>query len=780
MAASSFSVRTVVACLFMILSTAFVSLTLARHSLADNHRHVDLRADTILTRFASPETIEVVAADKQFQQNYLDAIQLTADLTKRLADTFRSVPEVRQASDQVEAYRRQLAERTTGDASRSVRRQIFGLPSPGDATMAALTDGMNKAMSDVFSNIGASLLKDVGGAALFLGTGLGGGAAQGLDLASASKATEVAAKVASDNGQQATGLNPAIMNVAMGATASLLGSVNVTSLVGSASGLIKNVDIRGAALGLAEGLGNGTSAGLQLSPRAAALQAPPGNTTGEIAGTFAFGLTKSVTSNINTSSFSTANLAGMLQGVNISQFTGGQAVSAIALALSSGLGNGAASGLKLTQATLAPPAGNTISDTLGAFGFGLVNSVATNINTTDLLSSAKNVNFKQLIGNVSLGQTGLSFGSGLSSGVAAGLKLATQIVDAPDPNSSEVPAVAGNFAFGLTKGLVENINGTMLLNSAQSSGGLSMLMGAVDVGRVAQGTAMGLLQGAGDAVNAMGGVQALINGTAVMPMGTLQTTPMTFNDSVGGAATGLGLGLGGQGTITGVMLLSQLNVTSLIQGLTGKDGGGSMAMMPAPAAPAAPATPAAATNTTGAAPVRRAESWSSSALSGYQKYALPADIVRRQAQVGAISTNNSFNLSLVINAGTISELGQRVIDTIGCEGFGGLALLGLGLFESGTISLSSASSVNITFIKQAIPRGTLRFTNNGNMYTIDGVVVADNIESNILGAAAGITVNGSTVITFAVFLTLHSKCSFVLFFLFRIWTSSREESLGFY
>lgn len=735
--ANGVSLRTVAACLFMIMSTAFVFLTLAKHSSRAIDHHHDLRSDDLLSRLASPETIKVVTADKQLQRNYLDAIQITADLTKRLADKFNSIPEVREASEHVERYRSILASRT--EADRLFPRQ---LPNPfsSDGMDSSIVAGMSKALGDVFSNIGTSLLSDVGGAALFLGSGLGAGAAQGLNLAPANMTKTVAAKVASDNGQQATGLNPAIMNAAMGATASLVGAVNVSSLTGTLGSLASGVDIKGIALGLAEGLGDGTSAGLQLSSKAAALQAPPGNTTAAIVGTFGFGLTKTVTSNFNTSALDVNKLTNMLQSVNISQFTGGQPVSQIALTLAQNVGNGAASGLKLTQAPLAPPAGNTVGDTLGAFGFGLVNSVTTNINMTEVLSSAKNVDIKQFVGNVSFGQTGQSFGSGLGSGVAAGLKLTNAIADAPNPNNGDVPSVAGNFAFGLTKGLIENVNTTMLLASA-SSGGLSQLTGSLDVGRVAQGAAMGVVQGAGDAINMMGGLQALINGTAMMPTGPLVTTQMNFNDSVGGAASGLGMGLGGQGTLVGVQLLSQLNVTSLISQFTGQSAAPATGVSTAMMSPAPASQPAGGNGT---AVARRS-------------YLLPEDIRRRQVQVGAISTNNSFNLSLVINADTISQLGQRAIDAIGCEGIGGMVLLGLGLFESGTISLNSVSSFNLTLIKQAIPQGTLRFTNNGNTYTIDGVVVSNNIDSNILAAAGGITVNGNPVINFVVFLVIHSR-----------------------
>ncbi|POS70949.1 hypothetical protein DHEL01_v210656 [Diaporthe helianthi] len=208
------------------------------------------------------------------------------------------------------------------------------------------------------------------------------------------------------------------------------------------------------------------------------------------------------------------------------------------MSLAQGIGNGASSGLKLTQANLAPPAGNTASDALGAFGFGLTNSLTSNLNTTSLTSGSalQNININQIIPN--LGMTAQSFGSGLGSGAAAGLKL---------------------------RSVTENVNLTQLTSGNSPLAGAA---GNIDIGRAAQGVAMGLVQGAGDAVNMMGGLQALINGTATMTQqAAIPLRTLAFNDSVGGAATGLGTGLGGQGTLVGVQLLSQLNVTSLVEGL---------------------------------------------------------------------------------------------------------------------------------------------------------------------------------------------------------------------
>lgn len=443
-----------------------------------------------------------------------------------------------------------------------------------------------------------------------------------------------------------------------------------------------------------------------------------------------FGLTKSLASNVNIKSLMSSVGGG--GGFDINTITGGQPISMIAMSLATGIGNGASSGLKLTQANLAPPAGNTTADALGAFGFGLTDSVTTNLNTTQLLAMVKNANVGGAVSNINLAQTASSIGTGLGSGAAAGLKLSSAIVGAPDPNAQDIPNVAGNFAFGLTKSVTENVNMSSLA-SGLSSGGGSALGGAtanLDIGRVAQGAAMGLIQGAGDAVNSMGGLQALINGTATMSTTPLPAGNMAFNDSTGGAATGFGQGLGGQGTLVGVQLLSQINVTSLLDGLVNGN------------ASATPGVAAAPRNGTGV--VKR-------------NHFLPMEVVRRQAEVGAISTGNSFNLSMVFNADTISSVMQRSIDALSCEGVGGLVLIGLGLIESGTIS-SSGGNLNTTMIKQVLPKGVMHFTSGGNTYDIDGTIVGDNLD-NVMNAANGIIINGSPVIKFAAFLALHSKWS---------------------
>lgn len=721
----------------MLLLSSLVTALGVSGQVDTNIQARDADVADLFSGIVSPETARAAAKDQILRRHVEDAVDLVADLSKMLAKRFEDVPELQQASLSLERYRNSLSDSPSGTKTRrqDLLSGLGGLLGGGTGTAPAapgatesgaagggLLSGLTGGISSALSGLGNSLLQDAGGASMFLGIGLGAGAAQGLNVAPAGMTQQIAAKVAADNGMNATGLNPAIQNAAMGATASLLGSVNVSSLIGGAGG---SLDLNGLALGAANGIGNGVSSGLKLSPQAMAMEPPKGNSTADIANTFGFALTKSLASNVDTSKLS-AN------SINISQFTGGVPTSQIAMSLAQGIGNGASSGLKLTQASLAPPTGNTASDALGAFGFGLTNSLTSNLNTTSLTSGSalQNININQIIPN--LGMTAMSFGTGLGSGAAAGLKLNSAVVNPPDPNGNDAPSVAGNFAFGLTKSVTENVNLTQLASGGSPLAGAA---GSIDIGRAAQGVAMGLVQGAGDAVNSMGGLQALINGTATMPQagaGAIQPNTLAFNDSVGGAAMGLGTGLGGQGTLVGVQLLSQLNVTSLVEGLVGNNTGAGAAGAPS----------------NGTAVARRS----------VRQVLSSAVLPRQESGVTTVSNGNSFNLSVVFNADTISSVSQRVVSALTCEGVGGLVLVALGLLNSGTISTNGVTTgVNVTTLQQVVPKGLIKITSDGNEFAIDGQKVIDNLQGNLLSAADGISINGNTAIRFAAFLAVHSE-----------------------
>lgn len=642
--------RVVVGALLLLAAILLVSPALASRTVwpASQPKHESRSAYDLLLKLLSPSTVTAVVTDKLLQQKFLDVVELTCDLTRQLALQFETVPELQQANEHIEKYRRKLG--SNAFLKRRDLGDLLGLGGSSEANATAtsldggILSGLTSSIGSALSGIGSSLIQDANSAGLFLGTGIGAGAAQGLNLAPAAMTMQVAAKIAADNGMNATGLDPIIQNAAMAATASLLGALNVSSLLSGAGG--GGVDIHSVALGLAMGIGNGTSAGLKLSLQAEAIQPPASNATGDIAGTFGFGLTKSLASNIDISKLTSS--AG--SSLNISMITGGQPISQIALSLARGIGNGASSGLKLSQDKVAAPEGTSAADVAGAFGFGLTQSITQHINISNLAS-----------------------GSSAASG------------------------------------LTRNLN----------------------VGMIAQGAAMGLVQGAGDAVNSMGGLQALVNGTAKVSATSLPATTITFNDSVGGAATGFGQGLGGQGTLIGVQLLSQINFTSLLARLTGNK-------------PSTGTEAATASLSNGTAVVKRHTFH-------------PAEIFRRQTGSHIDGNASSLSLSLIINADSVSAVGQSAINALTCEGVGGLTLVALGLASSGTFEMNTISSVNSTFIKEAVPKGIIHFTSGGNIFQINGTVISNNDGSGLLRAADGVLINGNSVQKFSTLLATHSK-----------------------
>lgn len=744
--------------------------------------------DTLLSNVMAQDTLRVLMRDRQVRRSYLALIDMTADLSRSVAERYQ-VPELEEASKSLDSYRQSLDVKQPGMSETTLAKRLFGIgeDKKNDTESAAegFLDSLLQPLTDALSGIGNAVAGDLTAPAMFLGVGVGEGAAQGLKLASAGTTKQVADRVIQENGMESKGFNPVIQNLGMGASASLLGAVNFSSLVGGG-----NINLQDIALSLAEGIGNGTASGLKLSPAAEGLEPSKNTDIPNVVGTFGFGLTKTVVSNIDLSKASS--------GLNISSLTGDTPLSLIALSLAEGIGNGTSTGLKLTKDPLSPPTGSSAADTLGAFGFGLTNSITRNIDIS-ALSSGSSFDITKFV--PSLGAAALSLGQGLGNGTVMGLHLTSRNV-APDTNGNDVPSAVGNFAFGLSKSVTENVNisaltatssfstmnasdlvskylpdaasglgkglgegiliglglqpdfevptriisdgsidaggvaenfakgftsrllangsASKLINSLGSSSsddsGLSFTgAGLVNIGKVTQGVAMGLVQGAGDAIEAMGGVQALINGTAVDPVNGLPNTTLTFDDSVNGAATGFGQGLGGQGTLVGVKLLSKLDLGSLIGGPSSK--------------------------------VRRSVSSAKSQIRTLD-----------ERQVAIFNGSSGFNLSVIINANTISSALQGGIDALTCEGVGGLVLVATGLMNSGVLSPNKASGGNAnSFLKQAVPPGLIQVSNAGNTFQLDSQKVVSSAGGSLVAAADGLNINGNTALRFAIFLVIHSK-----------------------
>jgi hypothetical protein len=311
------------------------------------------------------------------------------------------------------------------------------------------------------------------------------------------------------------------------------------------------------------------------------------------------------------------------------------------------------------------------------------------------------------------------FGKGLGEGVPIGLGIQ------PDPGmiplqmmpngTLDVSGVAQNFAVGLTSKLLANGTISKLMmglpnaDGTVSTSSTSGLLGSVDVGKAAGGFARGFIQGAGDAISAMGGVKALADGTAITPTMPIAESVVTFNDSINGGAVGFGQGLGLQGVMVANTILNSMK-----------------------------------TPTTKKRDVDTIDGRSISA--------------RQTDMVLANGTSSPFNVSAFVTPESLSLLIQKTLNLLTGEGIGGLALVGLGLINSGAIPTNTNSTAVLSQFNVMIPPGITHFTNAGYNYDVNTQLVVDSLNTSLIDAANGIEINGNKVPAFAAFIALHREC----------------------
>ncbi|KAK2040602.1 hypothetical protein LZ31DRAFT_578199 [Colletotrichum somersetense] len=736
----------------------------------------------VLDSIVTPGTVEAIGNDPLLRRTLMSMVDYTVDLSDQLAARYES-PQLQETKEALQEYKKIIQRNlgflededaksdsatepkkqrlpTLGDVlaadqnndgeTTPEKRQLPSLGSllggigtggggSGGGNMSAgILSGLLQPLTDGLKNIGGKLASNLDGPAMFLGIGIGAGAAEGLNLSTQAKIMQMAAKVATDNKQEATGLNPAIQNLGVGLTSTLLGSVNISSLAGSAGGSITD-QLQPIALSLATGIGNGTVAGLKLNPNAANLEPVNDSSIPNVVGTFGFGLTKTLTSNLDTNSlFNQAGNSDTMRKIR-------EILPAAASGLGNGLGEGATVGLGLQPDVAVamkqmPDGSIDFGGITQIFAKALTESLLRNGTANELLKKANfnsNDTTRQVMDVLPAVASGL--GKGLGEGATVGLGLqpdvAVTMKQMPD-GSIDFGGITQTFAKSLTSSFLQNGTANELFKkagdatkSAMSGGGgggipktIELNGQTIEVGKVAQGLSRGFLVAAGDSIQAMGGVSSLFAGNATIPTGPPPDTKVDFDDTVGGAATGLGAGVGGQGVI-------------VVYGLIKNPHGTNMSSAAAPALPATSAPAAAARRDVGF--VARQD---------------PPPIV-------SVDTNNGFNLSVVINAQTVSAAAQFGVNTLSCQGIGGLGLIGLGLIRSKTIStdmVSNGKNSNVTkVIKQVIPDGFIQIANEGHSYSIDGAVVRDSLDGSITNAANAIEINGIKLPSWIAFVVLH-------------------------
>jgi hypothetical protein len=531
------------------------------------------------------------------------------------------------------------------------------------------------------------------------------GASTGLNITDLQNAQAQASKVASSFNATATGINLAVQNLGNG----LAGQI--APALGSSGAL--SGSIGPAVFALASGIGNATAKALNLTNQAFG----PSNGSGieVIAGNLGLGVTTPIVSNIDFQAI--MNSAG---GSGIADALKKQ-LPQIAAAAGNGLGEGVKNGLGLQQTSQTPrsldrrqdPAdplqGIDLPATVNQFTKGLSQSLLTGVDVKNIASS---LNLTGNIGN--LGSTvdiralagGAGSGIGLGLAIGFGFKGTTEAT-LPSPSGGDDTALA---AETFTQNLVSNF----LLNSTivQSAGSAltdnaPQILKDVNIAQAAEGFARGAIEGVASALSSIGGFQNLIDGNfSDNALGNVPTLPSTgFNDTLNGSAVSFARGFTGEGTIL---------IGNVLKQMSGK------------ANKTEPSTRRDLDVAAGEAAVNKKESRSHKA------------IIVRQAQ-----DNTKSSSPLAISESTLSGAGQFGIDTLTCQGVGGLASVFLGVTSDTKDKTSLLSSPLDSQAANSLPQGPVEIRSKGNTYRI----VLSNAE---------ITINGLLIKPFAVLTALHS------------------------
>ncbi len=553
----------------------------------------------------------------------------------------------------------------------------------------------------------------------------------------------------------------------------ITGGGNTTTIVDSLAPPAKFLEV-----GLASGALTGMGINMTVTTAGKSAAAPMPSATGlsALAENLGSGLTTTIFQSSAVKGLLTINMSSDRPGGLLGGSTGivGQAV----LAFAQGLGGGAVSGLKIAAVT---NSNESFFNTSGAngiagnFGQGLSQTILSNIQSPPLNSLLTSLG--TVTGNINFAQVGTGFGAGIGQGAAIGLGLQSDVQD-----NSTVCGAEG-IAQGFAKGLVSSFlgNGTVLklasnLSSLMrvfggaspnasatpsSNGTLSPDAGAtagfsfsnLNIAKVAEGFAVGLISGAGSTVSTLQIISA-------------DTT--YFDDSVMGASTGCGRGLGSEGAKVVEAILnngkSSTGTTAPANPKTTTNGAASTDPM-APADVSIPVIPASSADsaipaTMEAAPTthkRFVRTLSSAAHFKSRKFVA---LKKRDALLP-----NATNLAGVrsnLNATTINPLINYGLSVIGCTGVGGFVGIFFGLIESKTLNISLADLAG----SMMSASGTLKIA--GQNVTLPDQTFVIKSSSNIysLNPAQGVMtvmVNGVRVNRLIGLAVVHSKYLFFLF-----------------
>ncbi|KAJ8112280.1 hypothetical protein OPT61_g5317 [Boeremia exigua] len=659
-----------------------------------------------LTTFLSTETITALKEDARLHHALLG---LTESLARSSCDIGQrygigtmeefgvtlkdSITELRKRNDVVVQSRGLLE-----DISQAAGSLLGGL-------------GLNTTggLSGIIGNIGNSLTEGLATPALFLGIGVGVGATTGLNITDIKTATAQASKVAASFNATATGINLAAQNLGNGLAGQIAPALGQSGL-----------SIGPAAFSLASGIGNSTAKALNLTDQ----EFLPSNASGieAIAGNLGLGLSVPIVSKID---FQAVMKSAGNSDIGASLM---QQLPQIAAAAGNGLGEGARNGLGLglnqtnqpvnslqrRQMSKDPLQGLDLPGAVNQFTKGLSQSLLTGV---DVASLTSNLNLTSNLGNMLDPSTFPALAAGAGSGIGMGISigLAFKPADAPSliaqsgsvsGDNMQAAAVAETFTQNLVSNFLFNSTVVTSVGSTFANSTPQFLKDA-DIAKAAEGFARGAIEGVSTALSSIGGLQNLLSGNfsedALMNVPVLDATK--FDDSLNGSAVSFARGFTGEGTIlVGNVLKSfNKNVTTAKSKLKHRDVGD--LTLDAVIIPYNPLNARQARETTSTAP----------------------------------------SIPIAINEATLMGGGQLVIDTLTCQGIGGLASAALGAMSASKDKKGMMDVMNVPLdprVLGSLPQGPIEFTSDGNTFR---VVLRD----------AEISINGLPVIPFGVLTALH-------------------------
>ncbi|KAH7084117.1 hypothetical protein FB567DRAFT_75732 [Paraphoma chrysanthemicola] len=668
----------------------------------------------------TPETIDALNHDPQLQDALLSLTEAIAETSTDLGDRFRFQHLKRFGANLTDGITLLRSTQQFAKRKRGLLQDLSGtfgqlLGGNGGAGGLNLTGGL----SGILGGLGGSLADSLTTPALFLGIGLGMGASTGLNLTDMQSANAQSTKVASAYNASATGANLIAQNLGTG----LAGQIAPSFSSGTS-----NISLGAAAFSLATGIGNATAYGFNLTQQ----QALPSNDSGieAAAGNFGLGIATPIVSNIDLQA-----VMNNLGGAGASMFA--QQLPQIAAAAGQGLGEGAKNGLGLAAPTSPSlrkrqqpspdPSALDIPATVSSFTKGLSQSFLTGSDLSKL-NPLGGTNLTSMTDLQSmLRPLAAGAGAGIGMGVAVGLNFKS--TDAQPTFGGNITGKDEQTAL-IAEGFVQNMLSNFLANSTALQQASTLLasnqpsfLRSVDGAKAAEGFARGTIEGVMSAMSSVGGLKNLISGQ--VPANAMENVPVlqpsSFNDSVNGSAVGFARGLTGPGTIF---------AAEVIRNLTGGT-----------------------RNATIQAPQKR----NADEAAGKGAVA-PFKALTPRQNPPPISPPPSFPPA--IDAQTLQTGLQKAIDTVTCQGIGGVAAAGLGFMNAAKAKNKGGEQQSAPLdprVLGSLPDGPIVLSSEGNSFRI--VVKEASVEVNGLGLVPFAVLTGLhvllTVLAFLVFLPLY-------------------------